>query len=52
MERARRLMKVCIDKKITKVCSVEQGGGPRDGQFDDKVVRGRRPASILEGKLC
>ena len=47
---ARRLVKVCIDKKITKVCSVEQGGGPRDGQFDDKVVRATS-ATILEGKL-
>ena len=50
VERARRLVKVCIDKKITKVCCVEQGGGPRDGQFDDKVVRATSP-SILEGKL-
>mmetsp|Transcript_10093 Transcript_10093/g.15195 ORF Transcript_10093/g.15195 Transcript_10093/m.15195 type:complete len:346 (+) Transcript_10093:52-1089(+) len=28
----------CLNSKVVRVEAIEQGGGPRDGQFDDKVI--------------
>eukprot|EP00929_Paragymnodinium_shiwhaense_P026860 TRINITY_DN15880_c0_g1_i1.p3 TRINITY_DN15880_c0_g1~~TRINITY_DN15880_c0_g1_i1.p3 ORF type:complete len:225 (+),score=58.38 TRINITY_DN15880_c0_g1_i1:377-1051(+) len=39
VEAMRRLAeKYCVGRRIVKVQALEAGGGPRDGQFDDKVI--------------
>ena len=30
--------KVAVDRTIERVNALEQGGGPRDGLFDDKII--------------
>ena len=40
VERAcRLLLEHCLDKRCDRVVSQEQGGGPRDGQYDDIVFK-------------
>ena len=40
VERARRLLvEHCVGLKIIKCVAVEQGGGPRDGKFDEIVIQ-------------
>lgn len=54
VEAARRFMeKTAVGSVIDRVISVEQGGGPRDGEFDDKVIEGETAVSFcdkLEGR--
>lgn len=49
VEAARRFMeKTAVGSVIDRVVSVEQGGGPRDGQFDDKVIDGETAVSFCD----
>ena len=48
VERARRLVdEHCTGHTITRVVGLEQGGGPRDGQFDDIVCGGGSTAQDI-----
>jgi len=39
VEAMRRLAEEhCVSRKVARVLALEQGGGPRDGKFDDKVI--------------
>ena len=41
VEATRRVVaRHCIGHRVTRVCAIEAGGGPRDGQFDDIVLGG------------
>ena len=40
-----------VGKQITALVAVEQGGGPRDGLFDDKVIGEGVALEVLESSL-
>ena len=55
VERARRRVeRAILGKRVTKCVAVEQGGGPRSGQFDGLVVKPLRAtyAKTTKAVLC
>lgn len=49
---ARRLVAAqCQGRVLTDVVALEQGGGPRDGQFDDIVIKGAASPAALKAAL-
>jgi formamidopyrimidine-DNA glycosylase len=52
VESARRLIqKMCVGKKVTDVIALEQGGGPRDGLFDEIVFANVPGADAVKDAL-
>lgn len=52
VEAARRLMeRKVVGRVILDVVATEQGGGPREGLFDDKVLQGEASATTFRDKL-
>ena len=47
----RTIEEATVGKQITTLVAVEQGGGPRDGLFDDKVIGEGVALEVLESSL-